>query len=94
MNELAIIFDKLNVDFKKVLEAAKTKWNFINFKPGLVGGHCIGVDPYYLAYKSSITGYKPEIILSGRKINDDMSNFYYKKISHLASHKLKKKSKF
>ena len=91
MNELAIIFDKLNVDFKKVLEAAKTKWNFINFKPGLVGGHCIGVDPYYLAYKSSITGYKPEIILSGRKINDDMSNFYYKKISHLASHKLKKK---
>ena len=84
MNELGIIFDKLNVDFKDVLEAAKTKWNFINFQPGLVGGHCIGVDPYYL-------GYKPEIILSGRKINDQMSTFYSKKISDFANKNLKKK---
>ena len=90
MNELGIIFDKLNVDFKEILEAAKTKWNFINFKPGLVGGHCIGVDPYYLAYKSKMEGYKPEIILSGRKINDQMSTFYSKKISDFADKSLKK----
>ena len=90
MNELAIVFGKLKVDFKEVLKAASTKWNFINFKPGLVGGHCIGVDPYYLAYKSKMEGYKPEIILSGRKINDQMSAYYAKKISHFADKNLKK----
>ena len=88
MNELAIIFGKLKVDFKEVLDAASTKWNFIKFKPGLVGGHCIGVDPYYLAHKSKMVGYKPEIILSGRKINDNMSNYYSKKISNYANKNL------
>ena len=72
INELAIIFDKMNLDTHKVLEAAGTKWNFIPFHPGLVGGHCIGVDPYYLTYKSTMLGYSPEVILSGRKLNDDM----------------------
>ena len=76
MNELAVIFNKLNIDTFKVLDAANTKWNFLNFVPGLVGGHCIGVDPYYLAYKSKQIGYNPKIILSGRKINNDMSKFY------------------
>lgn len=76
MNELAVIFNKLNIDTFKVLDAAKTKWNFLNFVPGLVGGHCIGVDPYYLAYKSKQIGHNPKIILSGRKINNDMSKFY------------------
>jgi UDP-N-acetyl-D-galactosamine dehydrogenase len=72
MNELSIIFNKLDIDTKSVLEAAKTKWNFLNFTPGLVGGHCIGVDPYYLTYKAEEIGYHSQIILSGRKINDDM----------------------
>ncbi len=76
MNELAVIFNKLNIDTFKVLDAANTKWNFLNFVPGLVGGHCIGVDPYYLAYKSKQIGYNPKIILSGRKINNGMSKFY------------------
>ena len=75
INELALIFNRLNISTKDVLEAASTKWNFINFKPGLVGGHCIGVDPYYLAYKSKSLGYYPEIILSGRRINDGMSDY-------------------
>lgn len=75
MNELAIIFDKMGIDTKSVLEAAGTKWNFINFKPGLVGGHCIGVDPYYLTHKAETLGYHPEVILSGRRINDNMSKF-------------------
>jgi len=73
INELAIIFNKLNIDTTEVLNAASTKWNFLNFQPGLVGGHCIGVDPYYLTYKSEKVGYKPKIILSGREINDNMS---------------------
>ena len=76
MNELLMIFSKLNINFYDVLEAAKTKWNFLNFVPGLVGGHCIGVDPYYLAYKATKIGHKPKIILSGRKINNSMPKFY------------------
>ena len=73
VNELAIIFNKLNINTNDVLEAAGTKWNFLNFKPGLVGGHCIGVDPYYLTYKAKQIGYKPEVILSGRRVNDNMA---------------------
>jgi UDP-N-acetyl-D-glucosamine/UDP-N-acetyl-D-galactosamine dehydrogenase len=73
MNELSIIFDKLGVDTKHVLEAAGTKWNFHNYRPGLVGGHCIGVDPYYLTYKAQELGYQPQVILAGRAINDSMA---------------------
>ena len=72
MNELSIVFQKLNINTLKVIDAASTKWNFLKFYPGLVGGHCIGVDPYYLTYKSIKAGYNPKIILSGRKINDNM----------------------
>ncbi|MGO1369360.1 nucleotide sugar dehydrogenase [Senegalia sp. (in: firmicutes)] len=75
MNELSIIFNKLNIDTQAVLKAAGTKWNFLNFTPGLVGGHCIGVDPYYLTYKAEQTGYHSQIILSGRKINDNMGKY-------------------
>jgi len=75
MNELAVIFDKLNIDTIDVLEVAGTKWNFLPFRPGLVGGHCIGVDPYYLTYKAETAGYHPEVILAGRRINDNMSQF-------------------
>ena len=75
VNELAKIFNKLEIDTHSVLEAAGTKWNFLPFKPGLVGGHCIGVDPYYLAQKAEESGYYPEIILAGRRINDSMGNF-------------------
>jgi UDP-N-acetyl-D-galactosamine dehydrogenase len=75
MNELSIIFNKMNIDTKAVLEAAGTKWNFLKFSPGLVGGHCIGVDPYYLTYKAEQEGYYSQIILSGRKINDDMGKY-------------------
>lgn len=75
MNELSIIFNKMNIDTKAVLEAAGTKWNFLKFSPGLVGGHCIGVDPYYLTYKAEQMGYHSQIILSGRKINDDMGKY-------------------
>ena len=73
MNELAIIFGKLGIDTTEVLEAAGTKWNFLKFKPGLVGGHCIGVDPYYLTHKAEMVGYHPEVILAGRRINDGMA---------------------
>ena len=79
VNELKIIFDRLNIDTNKVLKAANTKWNFLDFKPGLVGGHCIGVDPYYLSYISKEKNYTPKLILSGRKLNDDMSIYYAKK---------------
>ncbi|MEA3228309.1 MAG: nucleotide sugar dehydrogenase [Campylobacterota bacterium] len=72
VNELALIFNKLGIDTNDVLEAAGTKWNFLQYKPGLVGGHCIGVDPYYLAYKAQSVGYNPEIILAGRRLNDNM----------------------
>lgn len=75
MNELAIIFDKMGIDTREVLEAANTKWNFLHFHPGLVGGHCIGVDPYYLTYKAEMLGYHPEVILAGRRINDCMGAF-------------------
>jgi UDP-N-acetyl-D-galactosamine dehydrogenase len=75
MNELALIFDRLGIDTKNVLEAAGSKWNFLKFFPGLVGGHCIGVDPYYLTYKAQSEGYHPEVILAGRRINDDMGKF-------------------
>ena len=80
INELAIIFDKLGLDTEEVLKAAETKWNFLSFRPGLVGGHCIGIDPYYLTYKSNQIGYNPEIILSGRRINDNIDSFIVKKI--------------
>ena len=75
MNELSIIFNKMCIDTKSVLEAAGTKWNFLKFYPGLVGGHCIGVDPYYLTYKAEELGYHSQIILSGRRINDDMGRY-------------------
>lgn len=75
MNELAMVFDKMDIDTKAVLEAAGTKWNFLNFTPGLVGGHCIGVDPYYFTYRAEQLGYHSQIILSGRKVNDDMGQF-------------------
>ena len=75
MNELAIIFDKIGIDTTEVLEAAGTKWNFLKFRPGLVGGHCIGVDPYYLTHKAEMLGYHPQVILAGRRINDGMGKF-------------------
>lgn len=75
MNELSIIFNKMGIDTKEVLEAAGTKWNFLRFEPGLVGGHCIGVDPYYLTYKAESLGYHSQIILAGRRINDDMGKY-------------------
>jgi UDP-N-acetyl-D-galactosamine dehydrogenase len=83
VNELALIFDKLNIDTKDVLEAAGTKWNFLRFTPGLVGGHCIGVDPYYLTYKAKEVGYHPEIILAGRRLNDNMGIFVANKVVKL-----------
>ncbi|MCF8024858.1 MAG: nucleotide sugar dehydrogenase [Desulfobacteraceae bacterium] len=79
MNELAVIFDKLGIDTQNVLAAAGSKWNFLPFKPGLVGGHCIGVDPYYLTYKAETMGYHPEVILAGRRINDNMGKFIAEK---------------
>lgn len=75
MNELAVIFDKLGIDTLEVLQAAGTKWNFLPFRPGLVGGHCIGVDPYYLTHKAEMLGYHPDVILAGRRINDSMGKF-------------------
>ena len=75
MNELAIIFDRIGIDTLEVLKAAGTKWNFLPFRPGLVGGHCIGVDPYYLTHKAEMLGYHPEVILAGRRINDGMGKF-------------------
>jgi UDP-N-acetyl-D-galactosamine dehydrogenase len=75
MNELSMIFDIMDIDTKAVLEAAGTKWNFLPFRPGLVGGHCIGVDPYYLTFKAESVGYHPEMILAGRRINDGMGKY-------------------
>jgi UDP-N-acetyl-D-galactosamine dehydrogenase len=92
MNELAIIFDKLGIDTKEVLQAAGTKWNFINFTPGLVGGHCIGVDPYYLLYKANQLGYKPHMITSGRKLNDEMPAFLAKRLTQMLIQKGKNPS--
>ncbi len=87
INELSLIFNKLDIDTKSVLEAAGTKWNFLPFRPGLVGGHCIGVDPYYLTHKALEVGYKPEMILAGRKINDSMGIFVADQVSKLMSKK-------
>jgi UDP-N-acetyl-D-galactosamine dehydrogenase len=83
VNELALIFDKIGIDTQDVLDAAGTKWNFLKYKPGLVGGHCIGVDPYYLAHKSESLGYHPEVILSGRRVNDNMGIFVANKVVKL-----------
>jgi UDP-N-acetyl-D-galactosamine dehydrogenase len=80
VNELALIFDRVGIDTQDVLDAAGTKWNFLKYKPGLVGGHCISVDPYYLAYKAENLGYHPEVILSGRRVNDNMSGFVVNKM--------------
>ncbi len=87
INELAIIFNKLNIDTKSVLDAASTKWNFIHFKPGLVGGHCISVDPYYLLHKSLEVGYKPEMITAGRKVNNFMGSYIVERVINLMSQK-------
>ena len=87
INELALIFNKLGIDTEAVLEAAGTKWNFLPFKPGLVGGHCIGVDPYYLTHKALEVGYNPEIILAGRRINDYMGNYIVDQVIKLMSQK-------
>lgn len=86
VNELAIIFDKLGIDTHEVLACARTKWNFLPFTPGLVGGHCIGVDPYYLTHKAESVGYHPEIILAGRRINDNMGEFVARKVIKLMIH--------
>ena len=84
MNELAVIFNRLEIDTLEVLQAAETKWNFLPFRPGLVGGHCIGVDPYYLTHKAEMTGYNPQVILAGRRINDEIPAFVVQKtIKHL-----------
>ena len=87
VNELSIIFDRLNIDTNEVLDAASTKWNFVKYKPGLVGGHCIGVDPYYLTYKALDLGYEPKIILSGRKLNNSMSQYVSNKLIDLMTAK-------
>ncbi|WP_293302772.1 nucleotide sugar dehydrogenase [Pedobacter sp. UBA4863] len=83
VNELALIFDRIGIDTTDVIEAAATKWNFLKYKPGLVGGHCIGVDPYYLAHKAQSLGYHPQVILSGRRVNDNMGMFVANKVVKL-----------
>jgi UDP-N-acetyl-D-galactosamine dehydrogenase len=87
MNELSIIFNLMNIDTEAVLKAAETKWNFLPFRPGLVGGHCIGVDPYYLTHKSESVGYNPEIILAGRRLNDGMASFVSSQLIKLLAQK-------
>ena len=87
VNELALIFEKLGIDTEEVLKAAGTKWNFLPFRPGLVGGHCIGVDPYYLTYKAQEIGYHPEVILSGRRINDSMGAYVAERVLKLMTRK-------
>jgi len=87
INELSIIFNKLGIDTESVLQAASTKWNFMPFKPGLVGGHCIGVDPYYLTHKAIEVGYKPEMILAGRKLNDSMGDYVATQVLELMKKK-------
>lgn len=92
VNELALIFDRIGIDTHDVIEAAGTKWNFLKYKPGLVGGHCIGVDPYYLAHKAQALGYHPQVILSGRRVNDNMGMFVADKVVKLMiqkDHKIK-----
>ena len=90
VNELALIFDRIGIDTNDVLEAAGTKWNFLKYKPGLVGGHCIGVDPYYLSHKAESLGYHPQVILSGRRVNDNMGIFIANKVVKLMIHKGRK----
>ena len=92
VNELAIIFDRLGIDTQEVIEAAATKWNFLKFTPGLVGGHCIGVDPYYLTHKAKQMGYDPQVILSGRRINDGMPAFIAKRLAQMLIQKGKNPS--
>ena len=87
INELALIFDKIGIDTNEVLDAAATKWNFLHYKPGLVGGHCISVDPYYLAYKAEELGYHPAVLLSGRRVNDQMGGFVASKVIKLMINK-------
>jgi UDP-N-acetyl-D-galactosamine dehydrogenase len=87
INEFALIFNKLNIDTESVLEAAGTKWNFLPFRPGLVGGHCIGVDPYYLTHKALEVGYNPEMILAGRRLNDDMGSYVANEVSKIMNKK-------
>ncbi|MDC0419065.1 Vi polysaccharide biosynthesis UDP-N-acetylglucosamine C-6 dehydrogenase TviB [Candidatus Pelagibacter sp.] len=87
INEFALIFNKMNIDTEAVLNAASTKWNFLSFRPGLVGGHCIGVDPYYLTHKANMLGYKPEIILAGRKLNDNMGLYVANEVLKLMTKK-------
>jgi len=85
MNELSMMFDKMNIETSEVLSAARTKWNFLDFKPGLVGGHCIGVDPYYLLHKSEEMGYKPTLLHSSRSINNKVASFIVEKTKELLS---------
>lgn len=93
INELSILFTKMDIKTSDVLEAAETKWNFLKFKPGLVGGHCIGVDPYYLTYKADMLKYNPQVILSGRRINDNMGRYYAKEsIKYLLQNNINKKN--
>ena len=87
INELALIFNQMDIDTNEVLEAAATKWNFTKFSPGLVGGHCIGVDPYYLTHKANAIGYQPEVILAGRRLNDNMASYVSNEISKLMTKK-------
>jgi UDP-N-acetyl-D-galactosamine dehydrogenase len=87
INELAVIFKKMNIDTESVLKAAGTKWNFMPFRPGLVGGHCIGVDPYYLTHKANAVGYQPEVILAGRRLNDNMGRYIANEVSKLMTKK-------
>ena len=83
MNELAILFDRLNIKTSDVLKAASTKWNFLKFEPGLVGGHCIGVDPYYLTHKAKEVGFHPQLILAGRRVNDNMSDYVVNELDEI-----------
>lgn len=87
INELALIFNKLDIDTEEVLEAAGTKWNFLSFRPGLVGGHCIGVDPYYLTHKAIEVGYDPKMILAGRRLNDSMGHYVVTQVIQLMKKK-------
>lgn len=93
VNELSMLFHKLNINTKEVLSAAKTKWNFLDFKPGLVGGHCIGVDPYYLKFKAIKSGLKPKMISSGREINDSIPYFIFKEVTKIFKNKFKGRKK-
>jgi len=87
INELALIFNRLGIDTEEVLKAAGTKWNFLPFRPGLVGGHCIGVDPYYLTHKATEVGYHPEMILAGRRLNDNMGSYVVEQVAKLMTRK-------